>query len=307
MSFEQFESHLPGRGEPLWNQSYYFNAYDPKSKLGCLVRIGLMEHAGQANSWMIVFQDGRPLFTRTNLNLPYVAERPADAGGMHIAGMHLEVLEPLRKARLRFDERDFCLDLVWQTTVDMADSIAMSKGHSGTFAEEMADVHLEGPCKVSGHVTVRGERLSLHGSGFRDLSAGVRNWDSLRHYRLAWPVFENGMVFCGVRGVSVQGASAYMRMCHDGQRWLRVAEIEDHNDYESADPFTVREMRWRYTDETGRTHSFTAKPLFRWLFPQDSFVVCEQMMEFRLDDGTLGYGLCEGGFRLPWAGAQALP
>lgn len=275
MNYERFEGHVAGKGEPLWNQSYYFNAYDPKSRIGCFIRIGLLEHSNQANSWLIVFKDGLPVFTRTNLQLPYTAERPA--GGMHIAGMHVEVLEPLRKARIRFDERDFAMDLVWEATADLSDSIAMSKGHSGTFAEEIADFHLEGPCKVGGHITVRGERMSLQGTGIRDVSAGVRNWDSLRHYRLAWPVFDNDTVFCGIRGVSTKGASAYMRMYYDGTKWLKVSEIQDHNDYDPADPFSVREMRWSFTDETGRKLSFTAKPLFRWLFAQDTFVVCEQI------------------------------
>lgn len=298
LHFEKFESHVAGAGEAKWNQSYYFNAYDPVSRTGCLVRIGLMENANQANSWLIVFQDGLPIFTRTNLNLPYTRERPAT--GMHIAGMHIETLEPLRKLRIRFDEADFAMDLLWTGTQKMADCMAMSKGDSGSFAEEIAHVHLEGPCLVTGHMVVRGARLGFQGMGIRDVAAGVRNWDGLQHYRLAWPVFENGMVFCGVRGDNTAGQSAYMRMFHDGKEWLRVSAIEDQNVYEDFCPFTVREMRWRFTDEKGRAHAFTAKPLFRWLFAQDTFVVCEQMMEFRLDDGSVGYGLSEGGFRLPW-------
>jgi hypothetical protein len=304
MKFEKFEGHVAGSGEAKWNQSFYFNAYDPTTRTGCLVRIGLLENANEANSWLIVFRDGLPIFTRTNLQLPYTSERPA--AGMHIAGMHIEVIEPLRKLRIRFDEADFAMDLVWTSTHDMADCIALSKGDSGTFAEEMAHVHLEGPCTVSGHLVVRGTQSAFQGTGIRDVAAGVRNWDSLQHYRLAWPMFENGMVFCGVRGDNTAGQSAYMRMFNDGQQWLRVAAIEDQNTYEDFCPFTVREMRWRFTDETGKAHAFTAKPLFRWLFAQDTFVVCEQMMEFTLDDGTRGYGLSEGGFRLPWKN-PALP
>lgn len=301
MNFERFESHVGGKGEALWNQSYYFNAYDPKTRVGCLIRVGLLEYSNQANSWLIVFRDGLPLFTRTNLSLPYTSDRPA--GGMSAAGMRLEVLEPLRRLRIRFDERDFAMDLVWETTVGLADCIAMSRGHSGALAEEIAHVHLEGPCRVSGHVVTRGERVDIDGPGFRDVAAGIRNWDALAHYRLAWPAFENGVVFCGVHGISTQGGEARMQMCHDGKRWLRVTEFEDHNDYEPGDPFAVKELRWRFTDETERTRTFTGKPLFRWLFPQDTFVVCEQIMEYRLDDGTVGYGVSEGGFRLPWKGS----
>jgi hypothetical protein len=78
----------------------------------------------------------------------------------------------------------------------------------------------------------------------------------------------------------------------------------DDNTYDPQDPFAVTEMNWRFTDEKGVERSFTAKPLFRWLFPQDGFVVCEQIMEYKLADGTIGYGLGEGGFRLPWRGLK---
>lgn len=300
MNHERFEGHVAGQGEPLWNQSYYFNAYDPQTKAGCLIRIGLLEYAQQANSWLIAFQDGLPIFTRTNLQLPYIKERPA--GGMHIAGMHVEVIEPLKKCRIRFDEGEFSLDLVWETLHSLADSIAMSAGESGNFSDDIAHVHLEGPCRVRGHMTVRGRRIEIDAHGFRDVAAGVRNWASLKHYRLAWPVFDDGRTFCGIRGVDTQGRSGYMRMYHDGERWLRVQSIEDHNDYELADPFAVKALRWAFTDETGKRQEVTGSPVFHWLFPQDDFVVCEQIMAYQLGDGTQGYGLCEGGFRLPWGG-----
>jgi len=35
--YAKFESHVTGAGEAKWNQSYYFNAYDPVSRTGCLV------------------------------------------------------------------------------------------------------------------------------------------------------------------------------------------------------------------------------------------------------------------------------
>lgn len=49
-----------------------------------------------------------------------------------------------------------------------------------------------------------------------------------------------------------------------------------------------------------RKFRFAAKPLFGWLFPLDTFVLCEQIMEFRVDGKVAGYGMCERGYRLPW-------
>jgi hypothetical protein len=293
----KYEGLVTDPDQELWGQSYYFNAYDPVSRTGVLIRLGFLPNRRQANSWLIAFADGLPVFTRTNLTLPYTDDRPD--GGVELAGLSVRTLKPLHLTHIEFAEADFSLDLTWRSDVPLEDCIALTHDAEGTFAREMASVHLEGPCRVSGHLVVRGERVSLSGSGFRDIAVGVRNWDSLRHYRLAWPIFENGMAFSGIHGQSTSGASAYMRMFYDGTRWLRVNRIKETIEY-AADCFSASATEWAFEDELGRVFSFTSTPLFTWIFPQDTFVVCEQMMEFRLGDGTVGYGMCEGGFRLPW-------
>ena len=295
-----YEGLVSNPAEPLWSQSYYLNLYDPATRFGCFVRIGLQENKREAGSWLIVFRAGLPVFVRTNLTLPYTVERPEN--GITVAGMHMLSVEPLGCTRVTFHEGDFSLELEWRSRYPLADCIAMSADSEGSFVREMAQVHLEGPCSVDGQITVRGERRQVAGTGFRDVAAGSRNWEGLRHYRLAWPAFENGMAFSGIHGLSLSGQSAYMRMFHDGERWLRVARIEDHNEY-GPGPFEVSAMDWSFTDELGRDFSFTARPLFSWLIPQNTFVLAEQMMEFTLADGTRGYGMSEGGFRLPWTGS----
>jgi hypothetical protein len=285
----------------LWSQSYYYNAYDPATRVGCLIRIGLLPNRKQANSWLIVFADGLPVFVRTNLSLPYTDDRPDR--GVHIAGMAVHAVEPLALTHISFADGDFGLELDWRSAVPLADCIAMTQDIEGTFAREMANIHLEGPCSVSGYVVIRGNRVELSGKGFRDIAAGVRNWDALQHYRLAWPVFDNGMAFSGIHGVSTSGASSYMRMFYDGAQWLGVKRISDSIDY-SSDTFSATSVHWAFDDQLDRHFTFSATPLFTWVFPQDTFVVCEQVMEFTMGDGTAGYGMCEGGFRLPWCGVQ---
>ena len=75
----------------------------------------------------------------------------------------------------------------------------------------------------------------------------------------------------------------------------------DRNTFE-ADEMTLKAMHWKVTDVAGNVHDFIGKPLFRWAFPFDTFVVTEHMVEYTLADGTKGYGLGECGFRFPWAG-----
>jgi hypothetical protein len=294
--YAEFEAYVPGKDDPRWSQSYYYNAYDPASGCGALIRVGLLENKPEANSWLIVFQNGLPIFARTNLNLPYTPQRPAQ--GLEIAGMRIHAEVPLKKTRIGFCSPDFSMDLLWDELHPLEDCIAMSQDKDGAFAREMAHIHLEGTSTVSGKLIHRGKQIAFKGKGFRDIAAGPRNWDALEHYRLAWPVFDNGMAFAGIHGISTGGQSAYMRMFHDGTQWRRVKQIDDKMNF-AADGLSVTSAHWSFVDELDRKFELSAKPIFHWLFPLDTFVLCEQIMEFRLGDGTLGYGLYETGYRLP--------
>lgn len=228
---ERFESLVSGDDHPLWNQSWYYQLYDPASRVGAFVRIGLQENRKEANSWLVVFRDGRPLFTRTNLNLPYTSARPRD--GIDIAGMRIHAEVPLKRTRVSFETADFSLDLTWSELAPMADCISMSQDRDGSFARE----------------------------------------------------------------------SAHMRMIYDGTRWLRVRSSEDRLAFD-REGFAITGANWTFVDELDRRWEFHARPIFDWLYPMDAFVLREQLCEFRLADGTLGYGLHETGFRLPWTGLE---
>lgn len=298
------EGYCPANDHPDWNQSFYFNFYDPAQKTGGFIRVGILENRNEANLWFVFFRDGRPLFTRLNMNLPYTPDRLA--GGVTLAGVTLKALEPLKSASVTFDEASFKVDLAWDAILPMTDSIELSAGGADDgFAKEISHYHPEGTCRVSGTITLRdGEEIAIDGKGFRDLSFGPRNWDYMRHYRLAWPIFDNGLSIVAVHGFTTEGSDAWMRMVGKDGKWIGVTDIEDRNVFE-VDEMTIQSMHWKVTDADGDMHEFIGKPLFRWFFPFDTFVVAEHMMEYTLADGTKGYGLGECGYRFPWAGNGA--
>ena len=296
--YEKFESLAPGDGNPRWNQSFYYQFYDPKTRIGALIRVGLLENLRETNTWFIFFKDGLPIYNRVNMNLPYTFDRPAN--GMKVAGMYIHSIEALKKTRILFSDLDFSVDLCWDERNPMANAIAMDSGKE-TFSGEMAHVHLEGTSNITGHIIHRGERTDINGIGFRDIGVGPRNWDALKHYRLAWPVFTDGTALAGVRAISTSGDTTYMRMYHDGKKWLRVTNIEEKQVY-ADDTFSIASAQWKWTDESGKIHEMSCKPLLRWFFSLDTFIMCEQIMEYRRNDGVVGYGLYENGYRLPWKG-----
>jgi hypothetical protein len=295
------EGYCPANDHPDWNQSFYFNFYDPAQKTGGFIRVGILENRKEANLWFVFFRDGRPLFTRLNLNLPYTTDRLT--GGVTLAGVSVKALEPLTSAQVTFDETHFKVDLNWAAILPMTDSIELSAlGADDAFAKEMSHYHPEGTCAVTGTITLRdGESISIDAKGFRDLSVGPRNWDFMKHYRLAWPIFDNGLSIVAVHGFSTAGSDNYMRMVGKNGKWIAVTDMKERIVFED-DEMTMRSGEWSVTDADGDVHEFTSRRLFRWMFPLDTFVVTEHMMEYTLADGTKGYGLGECGFRFPWSG-----
>jgi hypothetical protein len=299
--FKNPEGYYPANDHPLWNQSVYFNMYDPQNKIGCFIRIGILENLKETNNWFVFFKDGKPLYTRLNMNLPYTSNRIDK--GIEVSGVRVKSIEPLKNAFVEFSDADFSVSLNWQTIHPMQDSISLTSNvHSDVSLSEISQLHMEAPCRVSGMITVSsGQRIEINGIGFRDISVGPRKWDALRHYRLAWPIFSNYMAFAGLHGFLTSGQDVYMNMFHDGTEWLPVTRIDDRNEYDE-DEMTLKSMHWKFWDSRDRMWEFNAKPLFRWFFPLNTFVVAEHMMEFRLHDNTVGYGLGECGYRFPWEG-----
>ena len=295
------EGYCPANDHPRWNQSVYFNFYDPEQRTGCFIRIGILENLQESNCWFVFFRDGKPLFTRINQNLPYTDKRIAD--GLDIAGIRVKALEPLKRVKVEFDIPDFAVDLEWNAILPMQDAIHLTQnGDDDGFAKEIAHVHMEGTCAVTGTIRLRdGEVLNIDGKGFRDIAVGPRNWDFIKHYRLAWPIFDTGLSIVATHGMSIDGRDAYIRMIGQNGKWSAVSKIEDRNTYEDDD-ITLKEMNWAVTAADGERYEFTARNLFRFTFPFDTYVLTEHMMEYTLADGTKGYGLGECGFRFPWAG-----
>ncbi|MGD9661876.1 MAG: hypothetical protein AB7U63_11425 [Porticoccaceae bacterium] len=301
------EGYVPATDNEKWNQSYFYGCYDPETRIGCMIRVGILENQKETNGFVIFFRDGQPLFTRINMNLPYFKERLAD--GFEIAGVHFSAPEPLQSSRIQFSSKDFSFDLTWEGIYNppMIDCVEMSKDQDGTFAKEMMNVHLEGPYRITGSVTIREEGdVNINGTGYRDLSYGPRNWDIMHTYRLAWPYFPaKNITFATVHGQSVHGQSAYLKMMHDGNEWLGVKSMTPKNDY-YEDNMGIKAMHWKVVDEKDREWQFTAKNIFRWFIPLDTFCMTEQIMEYQLigenGETTVGYGLGECGYRFPFKG-----
>src|SRR5262245_44499255 len=194
-------------GESNYNESAYYNFYDPVQRLGGFVRIGNRPNEGYAEMTLCLYlPDGTVGFM---FGRPSISDNTRfDAGGMRF-----EVRVPMREHVIAY-QGTACLmtrplDLLdpraaftqnphVQARVELTYS-AVSPAHGGELREqrdggwvsvraerlgqEFARGHLEQHGHAVGCVTVGERRWSIDGFGLRDRSWGPRYWQAPHYYR----------------------------------------------------------------------------------------------------------------------------
>lgn len=171
--------HEPGP-EEYWNESWYFDFMDETGTLGGYVRLGLYPNLGVAWYWACVVDEGRPLVTVIDHEVPlpgarsmeirteglwadHTVETPLDHMTLGCEAFATGVEDPSETyGDLRGDRVPFGLDLEWET--------------DGETFEYPGVTRYEIPCRVHGEVLVGDERIDFEGWGQRDHSWGVRDW-----------------------------------------------------------------------------------------------------------------------------------
>jgi hypothetical protein len=173
--------HEPGP-EPLWNESWYFDAVSDDETLGLYIRLGRLPNQRLALYTACVCGPGRPSVMLVDPAAPLPAadddaqliddgtmraeqhcEQPLERFRVMLRGTaaaHIDHSGPLRKEPGEPIEVE--LDLVWQT-----DGIPYAWRQSTRY---------EIPCRVSGTMRVGAEQLKFAGPGQRDHSWGARDW-----------------------------------------------------------------------------------------------------------------------------------
>ncbi len=185
--------------EPNFNESMYFNFFDPKQSIGGFIRIGNRANEGRAEVTVTVYlKDGRVLFTFKRA--PIEHNDAFDAGGARFdvieptqklrtvyEGSVLDLAEPRRMTdpRKAFEEspkRRIRLDLVYDAVGPMYGSAGDEHESKRSADEQFAKAHYEQHMAVSGDLHLDGETLHIEGYGLRDHSWGPRYWQAIDGY-----------------------------------------------------------------------------------------------------------------------------
>jgi len=195
-----------------FNESMYFNFFDPERHIGGFFRLGnrANERVGEVTT-CIFLPDGRVAFM---FRRPEVTTNDAFEAG----GMHFEVVEPFVELHVSYDGDVVLLD----DPLEMADPKAAFTSHqrlpcavglsyratapvvggepespSERPGEEFARGHYEQLMSASGTIAVDAEHFEVNGFGLRDHSWGPRHWQAPWYYRWLTASFGAGFGFMG--------------------------------------------------------------------------------------------------------------
>jgi hypothetical protein len=185
--------------EPNFNESMYFNFFDPDQSIGGFVRLGNRANEGQAEMTVCIYlQDGRVLFAFKRAEISH--NDAFDAGGLRF-----EVVEPSEKLRTVYSggvieldnpkdlsdpsrafrnspKRRISLDLVHQACGPMYGDSKGKKESAKAAENQFAKAHYEQHMRVTGTIDLGDEQIEISGYGLRDHSWGPRYWQAVERY-----------------------------------------------------------------------------------------------------------------------------
>lgn len=302
-----------------YNESMYFNVFDPITKVGGWFRLGNRPNEGYAEMTNCLYlPGGRVAFM-------YAKPKISDNKALNAGGMKFEVVEPFKKLKVTYDGKAVLLSRPF----DMADpsrafrdnpvlpcSIDLDyEGVSPMFGGEtvradgkpmeidpeksFAKAHYEQHMAARGTFKVGEESFTVSGFGLRDKSWGPRYWQAINWYR--WCPMNFGRDFAmmlsivaGSEGQPREGGMVLKDGVYDLIDECKIDSDWDENWYQTA-------LRAKVKTKSGARYEVEGKVLSliplrnRRRTPDGQELntrITEGMTEYKCN-GRTGYGLSE--------------
>jgi hypothetical protein len=293
-----------------FNESMYFNVFDPANNFGGWFRCGNRANEGHAEMTVCLYlPDGRVGFTYAR---PPISNNDAfDAGGIKFT-----VVEPFKALTVEYEGKVVVLD----DPLQMADpkkaftenpwvecAVRLDyKGESDMFGgepeeshekpgEEFARGHYEQLVSATGSIRVGDEEWDIKGYGLRDHSWGPRTWQAPYYYRWLTANFGPDYGFMASRVANREHDGSRAGFLWDGKSNEYIHDVRIETEWDEPDKYHRNlTLKLKAGDR-----EFTVKGEVMNLIPlrnrRDGNVtrISEGMTKWTLEDGTVGYGLSE--------------
>lgn len=244
--------------EPWWREAWYFEFFDPASRVQFQVYQGVFPNAGRGDLTLFVFVEGRLRYELMKMDFAI----PSDIGRERLCfgPLKLEMLEPFTRWRLRYDSPRMQCDLSFRA-LHRAFSWAETRLWMEDAPVGQQSRHFDQVGWYEGWLHLDDERLSISAIGMRDRMWGWGGRALWRGYLVLWAPFSEAFV---VNVAAMNFADGRRHLCgyihREGERtYLDSARLT----------ITWSEQRWKsvervhaqLTDRRGRSLALSARPL----------------------------------------------
>ncbi len=303
--------------ESNFNESMYFNCYDPQQNIGGWFRIGNRANEGYAEMTVCLYlPDGR-------VGFQYKRAQIANNNTFNAGGLSISVVTPFERLAIGYSGKVVLLSDPLQMadpkaaftsnpfetcTIDLAiiGRSAMFGGEPDTPheapGEEFAKGHYEQLHEAVGTISVGDQTWTIAGFGLRDHSWGPRFWQAPWYYRWLTGNAGPNFGFMGSYVAKRTGTGSQGGFVWEDDTLHIVDDVKVATDWRGDEKYHERvhltltstrsQKTWKITGE-----AFNLIPLRnRRTSPDGEELltrISEGMTKWTMEDGMVGYGLSE--------------
>jgi hypothetical protein len=322
---EQDDLMHPNTGESNYNESAYYNFFDPRLRAGGFVRMGNRANEGYAEMTVCFYlPDGRIgfMFARPEIKnndahdaagLKFEVIKPFDhhrvtySGKVCMLKNPLEMAEPARafksnpyaRVTLALNYRATCAG--WGGELrEKSGAEWVSLKPAGDAAQSFARGHLEQLGHATGTLSIRDDqgelKFDLDALGLRDHSWGPRYWQAPKYYRWLTMNFEPGLGGMATITVNRDGSEHPGGfIARKGEPFERIIRVKVETDFAGEQQLHDR-IKLDCETDAGKRYSISGKVIgmipLRNRRAGTVTRIAEGMTEWTWD-GKVGYGLSE--------------
>lgn len=291
--------------EKNFNESVYFNFFDPSQNRGGFVRIGNRANEGYAELTVIIWNpDGSAYFTYRKPEITHNdgwnagglsidVEKPTDLVHTKFSGSVLTLADP---RAMKDPSKAFKESPKQELTLELRhEAVGPFYGHVGDpdDGNQFARAHTEQHMRVLGELQIGDQPpVAFNGHGVRDHSWGPRYWQATPSYRWITGNFGDdlGMV------IRTNGAGVGRGLFQEGDKLVKVEESRITTEYEPGTRYH-RSLRADLMLEDGRKRILEGEVMgfipLRNRRSGTNTHIGEGMTRYTLDGERVGYGLSE--------------
>jgi hypothetical protein len=278
--------HHPTPAENF-SESKWFSFYDAAQDLWISSRIGLEANRKRANRWLVVAVAGKVVLADLRSDLPLPSENWDD---IRVGGLHYRTMQTMRGYALSYRGPELEFNVLWEAETPIFDYKQCAKPLPPSLAAE----HYEQSGTIRGDFHIGGKALPLNGTGHRDHSWGIRQWEGFRSWIAFMTRFDERSYLHVERfdeqssGISTHG------FLYDGKENIPLRDATVDLTFVPGDPYP-KQFRIELEDVRGQHLALSGEVRVTYPLEFGRCRVGESFGSFRFRDKALP-GIVEYGF-----------